>query len=1057
MINVKVGGKLLLRRRCYVEIGIPRFTFVILHLIFTIVYFSPPAAAQEPPNSYKFSHLNIQNGLASNHVSAILQDRRGFIWIASTALQRYDGSNLITVASFDKVPGSIYYDDICLCEDSKGRIWMGAPDNIHVYDPATSGAEALKVDILPSLQGNLQCSHIVEDHAGVIWATTQEGLLRFNDSTRRFEKPALIPEPQRLQMNSAIIEDQEGQLWISGVKGIFLLSRDRKRLYSADNNPAQLPVFTIGRSIRKFFIDQQHHLWIASRGAGLYRYNPASRDLQVYKMGEIFDITADQEHNIWVATEQDGIARFDDSRQQFMKNIRADNADDLGLHYDFESNCLLADREGHLWIGTDKGVNILSLHNPTFRLMDHRTEFSGTRLRLPRAEVTDLFQATNGDIYVGYWGQGFSWLDGRLGLKRNFTYGEAAPAYAIPEGRSLVWSFAEMPDGRILVGQENGYLSEFDPRQGKFLAHHRPRAFQDQTLMSLYVEDDTCIWVGLYKRGLARWNPQRDTAYGYPQLLDNIQRQTSVMDIAGQNDSLLWLATSNAGLVLFNKHRGQVVTRDIFRDGARSVNNITCLYKPDDTTLVAGTDHGIWVFNTRRHTVQPLKINGVLFDEWVLSMRADASDGIWFTTPYGFYRFHRRQFELETFVQGDNIIDNNRRVRRRIIQLKDGRLLAGASDHFLAFDPAVLKVAPPPPDVTILTFKALDSTIQLTREPVALSYQQNFISIEFKSLQYHHEKIRYYYQLEGLDPDWVSADGLLIAKYTNLPPGSYTFKVRSVNAAGTFSEKTTSQRIIIKPAFWQTNWFRLLVLAAIAALVYVYFRARIYYIKKEARQRAAMQQKIAQLEMKALRAQMNPHFIFNALNSIQTFMMKSETEQALNYLNRFARLIRSVLDHSQLNTIPISKEVSMLENYIELEKLRFADQFSYRISIDPALDPDFTEIPAMIIQPFIENAIWHGLLHRKEGGCLQLSFTKMQDRILCVIEDNGVGRQKSAALKLQSGYTHASRGLQITRDRLSLYNSRFNMDACFDIEDIFDDAGQPAGTRVNLWFPLVED
>src|SRR5690606_15908141 len=111
----------------------------------------------------------------------------------------------------------------------------------------------------------------------------------------------------------------------------------------------------------------------------------------------------------------------------------------------------------------------------------------------------------------------------------------------------------------------------------------------------------------------------------------------------------------------------------------------------------------------------------------------------------------------------------------------------------------------------------------------------------------------------------------------------------------------------------------------------------------------------------------------------------------------------------------------------------------------------------MIIQPFIENAIWHGLLHKKEGGCLQLSFTKMQDRILCVIEDNGVGRERSAALKLQSGYTHASRGLQITRDRLSLYNSRFNMDACFDIEDIFDDAGQPAGTRVNLWFPLVED
>jgi len=201
------------------------------------------AKAQEPDVSYSFSHINLKNGLASNHVSAILQDRKGFIWIASTALQRYDGSNLLTVASFDKVPGSIYYDDICLCEDRKGRIWMGAPDNIHIYDPAAGITRPLKVDIRPSPQGNIQCSQIVEDYAGVVWATTQEGLLRFNDSTGSFEKAAMIPESQRREMNSAIVEDEEGRLWISGRSGIYLLDRERKHLYSAANNPGQQPVF----------------------------------------------------------------------------------------------------------------------------------------------------------------------------------------------------------------------------------------------------------------------------------------------------------------------------------------------------------------------------------------------------------------------------------------------------------------------------------------------------------------------------------------------------------------------------------------------------------------------------------------------------------------------------------------------------------------------------------------------------------------------------------------------------------------------------------------------
>lgn len=1025
---------------------------------FYLLLVSTSLFAQEPHISYSFSHLNIQNGLASNHVSAILQDRKGFVWIASTALQRYDGSNLLTVASFDKVPGSIYYDDICLCEDRKGRIWMGAPDNIHIYDPATSTAKTLKVDIRPSLQGNLQCSQIVEDHTGVIWATTQEGLLRYNDSTGGFEKATVVPEAHRKEMNSAIVEDSDGQLWLSGRDGIFLLDRERKHLYSAANNPAQLPVFSISRSVRRFYIDYRRRVWIAARGEGLLSYDPVSKKLERYSVGEVFDVTADLDHNIWVALDNGGVARYDNNLNQFTVNIRGNNDDDRGLHYDFESNCFLTDREGHLWIGTDRGVNILSLHNPTFRIMDQRTVFNGGDLRLPRAEVTDLFQASNGDIYAGYWGKGFSRLNSHLGLKQNFIHSENDHDHSIPEARSLVWSFAEMKNGHVLVGQENGFLSVFDPRQGKFQAHHQPSAFQDQTLMDLYVESDTSVWIGLYKKGLARWNPQRQTAYSYPQLQENIRRQTSVMDIVAENDSLLWLATSTAGLILFNKHTSEVVTRDNFRDGPLTVNNITCLYKSNDTTLFAGTDHGLWVFNTDRHTVQPLKINGILFDEWILSMHADGNEGIWFNTPYGFYRFNCKQFALETFVQGDNIVDNSRKVRRRIIQLQDGRLLVGASDHFLAFDPRVLKVAPPPPDVTILGLKALDSAIQIeASQPVALSYRQNFISIEFKSLQYHHEKIRYYYQLEGLDQGWVNADGLLMAKYTNLPPGNYTFRVRSVNAAGTFSVNTTALRINIKPAFWQTNWFRILILLLVATLVYIYFRARIYYIKKEAKRRTLMQQKMAQLEMKALRAQMNPHFIFNALNSIQTFMMKSETEQALAYLNRFARLIRSVLDHSQQNTIPISKEVNMLENYMELEKLRFADQFDYKITIDPSIDPDFTEILTMIIQPFIENAIWHGLLHKKEQGRLLLSFTKMQDRILCVIEDNGIGRERSAALKQLSGYTHASRGLQITRDRLALYNSRFNMDASFDMEDLFDAEGQPAGTRVNLWFPLVED
>ncbi|MEZ2446201.1 two-component regulator propeller domain-containing protein [Chitinophaga sp. RCC_12] len=1048
-----------------------RYSFYLLWMILSLTN----ANAQKRGNAtYNFTHLDISNGLASNHVSAIMQDRKGFIWIASTALQRYDGTNLVTVASFDRVPGSIYYDDICLCEDRKGRIWMGTPDNIRVYDPATDQVRALLVagrDVRPE---GLQCSQILEDHDGVIWATTHDGLLRFDEKLFHFQKASIIPEEVRIQMMDAIMEDESGNLWISGKHGVYILDRQRKNLYNAANNPQQLPVLNIDNTFKKIFTDPYHQVWLAGRHGLLYNYDPASRQLSHYtfdapegkKYNEaydaIFDLVTDSDKNLWIATEKGGIFRYNRELKRFDLNIAADNADEKGFHYTYEANCFLSDREGHLWIGTDLGINILSLHNKTFRILDNRTTFANTQQHLPATEVTGVFQASNGDVYIGYWGKGFSRLNANLELIRNYVHDNGDPAYTLPEERGLVWTFAELKDGTILVGQENAFVSLFNPATGKFIKHLTSPVLYEQTILNLKPQHDTTVWIGLYKRGLASWNPQQNTFQHYHEITDSLKRPVSVMDIVPDGDSLLWLGSSSAGLIQFNTRSRRITHRQTFELDAKVYSNITSLRRFNDTTLLAGTDHGLWVYNTLRHTYKPLLINTNLFDQWVLSMEEDGPGKIWFTTQYGFYRYHVADNRVETFIEGDDIIDNTRKVRRRLVKLDDGNLLVGASDHIVTFDPTSLRVAPPPPDVTIVNLKALDSIVLIHAAlqdsvPVTLSYKQNFISIEFKSLQYHEEKIRYYYQLEGVDENWVLTDNLLVAKYTNLPPGNYTFRVRAVNTAGTFSEHITALQIFIKPAFWQTSWFRLLCLLLAGSLVYLYYRLRIAGIKREAKQREAIQQQIAQLEMKALRAQMNPHFIFNALNSIQTFMMKSETEQALAYLSRFAKLIRNVLDNSQLNNTTVAQEISVLENYMELEKLRFSDEFEYEIIVDPTLDANMVDVPTMIIQPFVENAIWHGLLHDKGKGKVTITFKKVDDRILCTIEDNGIGREKSAAMKRLSKPRHQSRGLQITRDRLSLYNSRFNVDASFDIEDLTDEEGKALGTRVNLWFPFVEE
>ncbi|WP_295121995.1 sensor histidine kinase [uncultured Chitinophaga sp.] len=1030
-----------------------------------------PAKAQQSPNAYTFKHLTMQDGLASNHVSAILQDHKGFIWIASTALQRYDGSNFITIADYNRVPGSIYYEDICLMEDRRGRIWAGTPDNIRMYDPAFAREQIIPVQLEGDELEGLSCYNLMEDHDGEIWATTRAGLFWLDAANNRFRQHPALPDSIASQMRSAIAEDAHGNLWISGLRQLFLFSKNRKTVYSSTNNPDQLAVLNIPSSAKKILPDHRGQLWISSRNSVLYRYQPITNQLQEYTFPHPekqniavrpYDITLDIDRNIWVGTEHNGIFRYDSTANKFTEHIFGNNKDELGLHYDYEVNCFLNDRDGHLWVGTDLGVNILSLHSQSFTRLDHRSNVALNGATLPRSEVTDIFQSSTGDVFIGYWGQGIAWMDNTFQLKKNVRYHDKDPLHGLVEEHSLVWSINELKNGHIVIGQENGMLSVLDPQKGTF-AHHHPNEFGDQTVLKIYPDNDTSVWIGLYKRGLAEWNPVNGKVSLYNTVLETLHRSTSVMDIEPQGDSLLWLATSTGGILLFNKNTNKIDRHIVFwQNGLDSIRNISCLYLVSDTMMLAGTDHGLFIYNSRSNTYEPLKVNDSFFDEWVLSLKGSRYNGIWLTTQYGFYRFDTRRRALISFVQNDDIIDNSRKVRRRIALLNDGRIMTGASDHVLAFDPLRLVTSPPPPDVTITGFRVLDNAMIIDSlisndQPITLSYRQNFISIEFKSLQYHHERLRYYYKLDGVDERWVNAQGLLSARYTNLAPGDYTFRVRSINTAGVFSENMTTLNIVVQPAFWQTWWFRSLLILFGLSLIYGYFQARLYLVKRDEKKRAAFQQQIAQLEMKALRAQMNPHFIFNSLNSIQTFMMKNETEQALSYLGRFARLIRNVLDHSQLNNISIAKELDMLENYLELEKLRLADQFTYQVVIDPELDVDYMEIPSMIIQPFLENAIWHGLLHKSGKGLLILSFHIVNDRILCTIEDNGVGREAAIAMKQGNGQKHASKGLQITRDRLSLYNSRFDMDASFDIEDLKDEHEKATGTRVNLWLPLIED
>ena len=254
--------------------------------------------------------------------------------------------------------------------------------------------------------------------------------------------------------------------------------------------------------------------------------------------------------------------------------------------------------------------------------------------------------------------------------------------------------------------------------------------------------------------------------------------------------------------------------------------------------------------------------------------------------------------------------------------------------------------------------------------------------------------------------------------------------------------------------WWKSPLFLGFALNASLILLYAFYHFTVKQIRIEERLKVEFDKKLSNVEMTALRSQMNPHFIFNCLNSIDYYILKHETEKASDYLNRFSRLIRLILQNSRSNYVNLKDEIEALRLYIDMESLRFHNRFEYVLEIEEGLNIMDFEIPPMLLQPYVENAIWHGLLHKKEQGLLSLRLCLKDQQLCCSIKDNGVGRAAAKSFRSKSATKQKSMGMQITEDRLSLINRLYETNAQVTIEDLYDEAGNAAGTEVKLLIPI---
>ncbi|MGZ8557165.1 MAG: histidine kinase, partial [Chitinophagaceae bacterium] len=354
------------------------------------------------------------------------------------------------------------------------------------------------------------------------------------------------------------------------------------------------------------------------------------------------------------------------------------------------------------------------------------------------------------------------------------------------------------------------------------------------------------------------------------------------------------------------------------------------------------------------------------------------------------------------------------------------------------------------------------SGIQLFNQPYAtdtlpeylhsliLPHNKNFVTLTFSSTEFEKpEQLEYRYKLKGVDNDWVNTNYLnRTISYPDLKPGYYIFYTSIKNKDGSWNDNEISLQLTIIPAWWQTDWFKISTLILVSTLIFVLVWWRIKAVRKQEQQKSKIEKEILELEAKALRAQMNPHFIFNCLNSIKSLIQQNENEKSVTYLTTFSKLIRTLFNNADKKEISLYDEIETCKLYLQLEAMRFDDKLFYSVNIDESIDLKSIYVPALIIQPFIENAIWHGIVPRNLGGNVSLSVLKYNGNAEIIIEDDGIGRESSRQNKSVSGITHHSKGVNLTQTRLELDNLLQQRKAELEIIDKKDKNGRAAGTKV---------
>lgn len=984
-----------------------------------------------------FSQINEENGLSDNHVTCVLKDKQGLVWIGTEdGLNLLDGSSIKVFKHRDKDSSTLTYDYIKdIKEDAEGNIWIATSLGLNCYNKKLQ--HFINYSLAPSPYSTSAIIFSLQVDGNTIWCGTDGGLFKFNRSNGSsifFEcgKEESLANRRFCNKTNCVVLDENKICWLCTALGLWSFdTKDNtfKKQILIDKDPHFNPLILTALN------DANNKLWVGSWQYGLKLFdkktgevinypNPSNYLTPVFSIAKV--VQADGKELLWL---NGNLNAFDPATSTFFQYKKPLL---LSEYPSVRGNYVSADN--WVWTFTDKGLYI---YNPQRQIFNNQVFDS-----IITSQETVLNAIKNNLVVCGQGENIFSLYDSGQKLIKNFSSlvfshntikkNIAAALTVIKESDTRWWMTTS--EGMVNFDLTTGATKWFEHKENDSTS--LPRNF----INYLFFDSRKTMWIFPWRGGI--W--QMDTVSGKcNKIFDGFKsaagiiKKLVVADAAEDEQGNIWLCDLDEGIIFYDRKLGTFTTPFAGITGS-GVHN-SRIYK-----------HNGYFYSLSNNVIVKWKDKATCsiiyfppeFDKPVYDFVPDQQGNWWFATKNGLTFFNEEKNIFKRFTTADGLYSND--LNATVYCMPDGRIFIGGLSYITAFNPQkILQASQMLPQLLLTKFSASGNIITgATNKTIDLDYTKNNIVFEWALPDYTSPfRNRYYCRLQGIDSGWRYVGNKGEAQYANLSPGSYTILLRAANSNGDFSNENITVHFIIHPPFWKTTWFVLLCILAIAILIYFLFKRRLNFIKKK----IELQQQMGELEMKALRAQMNPHFIFNSLNSIQECIVSKNTDAAYNYLSQFSKLVRRILENSGKETVPLKEEQELMQWYLSLEQLRFTDEFTFTIQ-NNCSNPQ-TEIPSMIIQPFIENALWHGLIAKQGEKFIQLIFNDDKDGINIQIIDNGIGR-KSAALVPQSP-DKQSMGLSITKERLQNYSQASSI----EIIDLIDEHANATGTKVIIHLP----